>query len=55
MKRILIGILSLVVLFSAILLFSAAARYEVVKRINMISGGSYAHSEAYELRFNSHK
>lgn len=48
-KRILI---SLILLLSAILIFSKIARYEVAKRVNIISAGSYAHSVSYELPYS---
>lgn len=39
-------------MLSAILIFSNTARYEVAKRLNMISAGSYAYSESYELPYS---
>lgn len=48
-KRILI---SIILILSAILIFSNTARYEVAKRMNMISAGSYAFSESYELPYS---
>ena len=47
-KRILIY---LILILSAILIFSKTARYEVAKRVNIISAGSYAFSESYELPY----
>ena len=52
MKRILIAIISLILIFFAVLLFSNTAQYEVAKRLNTISGGSYAYSESYELPYS---
>ncbi|TDE00658.1 hypothetical protein [Flavobacterium hiemivividum] len=51
-KRILQTIISLLLITSAILLLNNTVRYEVTKRLNMISAGSYAFSESYELPYS---
>ena len=45
-------ITSLILILSAILIFSNTARYEVAKRVNMISAGSYPFSESYKLPYS---
>ncbi|SHG48729.1 hypothetical protein SAMN05444396_1312 [Flavobacterium segetis] len=48
-KRILI---SIILIISTILIFSKTVRYEVAKRMNIISAGSYADAESYELPYS---
>ena len=48
----LVRLVKLILIFTAILIFSNTARYEVAKRMNMISAGSYAYSESYELPYS---
>jgi hypothetical protein len=52
MKKYLIPIATVILVVSAILIFSNTARYELAKRMSMISAGSYAFSESYELPYS---
>ncbi len=52
MGKYLIPIATVILVVSAILIFSNTARYELAKRMNMISAGSYAFSESYNLPYS---
>jgi hypothetical protein len=52
MRKYQILIATILLAISAILIFSNTARYELTKRINIISAGSYAFSESYEFPYS---
>lgn len=52
MRKYLIPIATFILVVSAILIFSNTVRYGLVKRMSMISAGSYAFSESYDLPYS---
>ncbi|WP_158728427.1 MULTISPECIES: hypothetical protein [unclassified Flavobacterium] len=52
MRKYQILIATILLAISGILIFSNTARYELTKRINIISAGSYAFSESYEFPYS---
>jgi|GEM_PF-1147094 len=55
MKKIIIAITSFILIIFTILIFSKPSRYELMKKANMISAGSYAFSETYNLNYSEAK
>jgi hypothetical protein len=52
MRKYLLPITAVILVVSALLIFNNTVRYELAKRMNMISAGSYAFSESYYLPYS---
>jgi len=52
MRKYLLPITVVILVVSTLLIFNNTVRYELAKRMNMISAGSYAFSESYHLPYS---
>ena len=51
-RKYIILIITFILVLSAILVFNETVQYELAKRMNMISAGSYSFSESYKLPYS---